>query len=88
MPVFLSIIGAIDPNQVFNSTLYEKKIQPQTSKEPPSFFSVACRHSLLYSSPALWHITCLLLQTFQNVDSSVQSCHFYQQPSSYVSVHS
>lgn len=34
------------------------EMQPQTFKEPPPCFTVACRHSLVYRSPALWRTNC------------------------------
>ncbi|KAK6468672.1 Fc receptor-like protein 5, partial [Huso huso] len=59
------------------------EMQPQTCKEPPPCFTVACRHSFVYRSPALRQTNCLLLQpNISNFDSSVQStcCHFSVTP--------
>ncbi|XP_058864261.1 interferon-induced protein 44-like isoform X2 [Acipenser ruthenus] len=59
--------------------LTKTEMQPQTCKEPPPCFTVACRHSFVYHSPALRRTNCLLLQpNISNFDSSVQStcCHF------------
>lgn len=43
------------------------EMQPQTFKEPPPCFTVACRHSLLCCSPALSWTNCLLRPNIFNI---------------------
>lgn len=54
------------------------EMQPKTCKEPPPCFTAACRHSLLYCSPAT---NCLLLQPYFQIMTSVQNtcCYFHAQ---------
>lgn len=74
LPVFLSIEDTINPDQ--NQTPFAE-MQPQTCKEPPPCFTVACRHSLLYClQPFSKQTAFFYSQIFS--DSSVQStcCHY------------
>ena len=66
------------------------EMQPQTCREPPPCFTVACRHSFVFRSPGLRQTNCLLLQlNISNSDSLVQSacCQFFNVAHFFVLLH-